>query len=68
MTLFHHNRLSFAPIDQLGGGLREEIESEQESEDVIVLDDRMSEDGSCALWDNIDVDEEDLEQVTFTED
>lgn len=69
MTLIHYtHHIGFSKSDPLGGGLREEIEQEQDDPSAIVLGD---EDGSQLMksWEQIASDvEKDPDWFTFTDD
>lgn len=67
MSLFHH--ISLPKIDPLGGGLAEEIAAEQQSEEVITLEERIDEGQLSAFWNSVEQDiEQDPEWIRFSED
>ena len=57
MSLFHH--ISLPKIDPLGGGLAEEIAAEQQSEEVITLEEGVDEGQLSTFWSSV---EQDIEQ------
>ncbi|MFZ2836082.1 hypothetical protein D3C87_1558020 [compost metagenome] len=67
MSLFHH--ISLPKIDPLGGGLAEEIIAEQQSEDVITLDESVNEGQLSSFWNSVEEDiAQDPEWFHFSED
>ncbi|MNT90384.1 hypothetical protein D3C72_2312720 [compost metagenome] len=67
MSLFHH--ISLPKIDPLGGGLAEEIIAEQQSEDVITLDESVNEGQLSSFWNSVEEDiAQDPEWFRFSED
>ncbi len=64
MSLFSHQSLAFQPIDDLDGGLGDEIDAERSEGNGFVLDEQL--DGSLAQsWDAILEDERHDPSVTF---
>jgi hypothetical protein len=60
--------ISFAPIDPLGDGLREEIVAEQTESDAIVLEERPDEGELSRYWQSVEADiQQDPEWFTFTD-
>lgn len=67
MSLFHH--ISFPKIDPLGGGLAEEIAAEQQSEELITLEESVDEGQLSSFWNSVEEDiAQDPEWFHFSED
>lgn len=67
MSLFH--RISLPKIDPLGGGLAEEIAAEQQSEEIITLEEGVDEGQLSSFWNSVEQDiEQDPEWFHFSED
>ena len=67
MSLFHH--ISFPKIDPLGGGLAEEIATEQQADEVITLDETVDEGQLSSFWNSVEEDiKQDPEWFHFSED
>lgn len=67
MSLFHH--ISLPKIDPLGGGLAEEIAAEQQTDEIITLDETVDEGQLSSFWNSVEQDiEQDPEWFHFSED
>jgi hypothetical protein len=51
MSLFHH--ISFQTVDPLGGGLREEIDAEQNDPEAIALDEAIDDEKLSNYWQDV---------------
>lgn len=67
MKLFNHT-ISFAPVDPLGAGLREDIAAEQLEPEAITLEEGVDEDALTQYWEDVEHDiEKDPTWFRFTD-